>query len=282
MIYHILRASLNRFGKTPAELEETQIQEIRTQALREYKIEQTVLNSGEARDVHVPDSVVTEALDRIVARYPDRDSFMQDLDDNRLTEKEFIASIRQELLATAVLDRVGSRAADISEIDCMLYYYMHKDRFDQPETREACHILITINDDYPENREPEARKRLGDILSRVQTKPKRFAEQAMKHSECPTAMNGGFLGKLPQGQLFVDLDKTLFGMQEGEISDIVQSPLGYHILYCQAIHAAGPVGYKEAKPRIQEFLQKRRSRMCQKSWLSELTGHHKSQDDNNA
>jgi len=61
MNYHILRVSLNKFGKSPTELEPTQVNEIRSQALREFRIEQLIVNSDEGRDVHVPDSVVQEA-----------------------------------------------------------------------------------------------------------------------------------------------------------------------------------------------------------------------------
>ncbi len=152
----------------------------------------------------------------------------------------------------------------------MLFYYMHKDKFSQPETRTARHILITINDEFAENARDAVLEKMAAIRKRVTAKPKRFAEQAMKHSECPTAMNGGLLGKLPKGQLYPELDAVLFNMNDGGISDVVESELGLHILYCEQIHPAGPVSFKEAEPRIREKLTKRRMRMCQKSWLSEL------------
>lgn len=278
MNYHILRVSLNRFGKSPAELDDAQINEIRSQALREFRIEQLVLNSDEGRDVHVPESVVSEALVRITARYSDRETFLQDLDDNGLDETRFHDAIAMELHATAVLDKIGSRSVDVSEIDCMIYFYMHKQKFEQPETRELRHILITINEDFPENKADAAHERLAAIRQRVKQKPKRFAEQAMKHSECPTAMQGGLLGKLPRGQLFPALEEIAFKLKAGEVSEIVQSPLGYHILYCEAAHDAGPVGFREAEPKIREHLKKRRVRMCQKVWLEELKRKHSTQE----
>jgi len=281
MNYHILRVSLNRFGKSPTELDTQQINEIRSQALREFRIEQLILNSDEGRDVHVPNSVVAEALERIVARYSDRETFLQDLDDNGLDESRFLEAIAQELHATAVLDKIGSRSVEVSEIDCMIYFYMHKQKFEQPETREIRHILITINDEFPENTQDVAFARLTDILQRVRQKPKRFAEQAMKHSECPTALQGGLLGKLPRGQLFPSLDEIAFKLKAGEISEVLQSPLGYHILYCEAIHNAGPLKFREAEAKIREHLKKRRMRMCQKVWLTELTKKHETQERNN-
>lgn len=283
MNYHILRVSLNKFGKSPTELEPTQVNEIRSQALREFRIEQLIVNSDEGRDVHVPDSVVEEALERIAARYTDREAFLQDLDDNGLDEARFREAIAKELHATAVLDKIGSRSVDVSEIDCMIYFYMHKAKFDQPETRELRHILITINEEFPENTAEAAYARLDSIRQRLIQKPKRFAEQAMKHSECPTALQGGYLGKMPRGQLFPALEEVAFDMKAGRISEIVQSPLGYHLLYCEAVHNAGPVSFREAEPKIREHLKKRRIRMCQKVWLSDISKKHSKQekDDDN-
>lgn len=270
MNYHLLRVSLNRFGKTPTELDSSQINEIRSQALREFRVEQLILNSEEGRDVHVPVSVVTDAVQRIEARYPDKLAFLQDLDENGLDEKNFTEAIAKELHATAVMDKVGSRSVEVSEIDCMIYFYMHKDKFDQPETREIRHILVTINDEFAENRQDAAFARISEIQQRVNHKPKRFAEQALKHSECPSALQGGYLGKLPRGQLFPTLDEAAFTMKAGQVSAVLQSPLGYHVLYCESVRNAGPLTFREAEAKIREHLKKKRIRMCQKVWLTQL------------
>jgi len=214
------------------------------------------------------------------ARYTDRETFLQDLDDNGLDESRFREAISKELHATAVLDKIGSRSVDVSEIDCMIYFYMHKQKFEQPETRELRHILITINEEFPENKKEAAYARLISVRQRLIQKPKRFAEQAMKHSECPTALQGGYLGKLPRGQLFPALEEVAFNMKAGRISEIVQSPLGYHLLYCEAVHNAGQVSFREAEPKIRDHLKKRRIRMCQKVWLGELTKNHETQERN--
>lgn len=283
MNYHILRVSLNRFGKSPTELEPMQVNEIRGQALREFRIEQLIVSSDEGRDVFVPDSVVNEALERISARYTDRETFLQDLDENGLDESRFRQAIAKELHATSVLDKVGSRSVDVSEVDCMIYFYMHKHKFVQPETRELRHILITINDSFAENVEEAAYARLKSIRQRVKQKPRRFSEQAMKYSECPTALQGGSLGRLPRGQLFPALDDAAFSLKVGGISEIVKSPLGFHLLYCEDIHNAGVVKFSDAMPKIREYLKKRRIRICQKVWLNELIKQNETQErgDNN-
>jgi len=268
--YHVLRAAINLFGKAPAELEPAQLDTVRSQAAKECELEQMVLDSSEARDVHIPESVLRDAVKQVVSSYPDKETYLTDLAGNDMSEALFQQSVGRELKVNTVLDRISSRHAKITEMDCMLFYYMHKDKFSQPETRTARHILITVNDDYTENNREAVLDKMAAIGKRVSAKPKRFAEQAMKHSECPMAMQGGLLGKIPKGQLYPNLDERLFSMQSGEVSEPIESELGFHILYCEQIHPAGPVAFKEAEPRIREKLTKRRMRMCQKSWLAEL------------
>lgn len=268
--YHVLRAAINLFGKAPRQLEPTQLDQVRSQAARECELEQRVLDSVEARDVHIPESVLRDAVQQVVNNYPDREGYLGDLEDNGLSEDRFQQAIERELRVNTVLERISSRAARVSEIDCMLFYYMHKDKFNQPETRTARHILITINEEFAENTRQTALGKMLAIRKRISEKPKRFAEQAMKHSECPTAMHGGLLGRIPRGQLYPELDEKLFAMKSGEVSEVIESELGFHILYCETVHPAGPVPFKEAEPRIREKLTTRRMRMCQKSWLSEL------------
>ena len=280
MEYHVLRTSLNRFGKSPLELDPPQLKEVQDQAKKAYELERLVIESDEGRDVHVPDSVLNNAVKSVIEQYEDEKSFRNDLNTNNIDYEMFCTAIRRELHVESILEKVGSRAAKITEIDCMIYYFMHKAKFEQPETRTVRHILVTINDDYQENERETARKRMEDVLQRVRKKPKRFDEQALKHSECPTAMNGGLLGKIPKGQLYPELDEVLFSMKEGEVSDIVESPIGFHILYCEKVRLAGPVSFKEAEQRVIEKLQSRRKRMCQRNWVADQRDRKKNKEIN--
>ena len=158
--YHVLRAAINRFGKAPRELEPEQLDQVRFQALKECELEQLVLDSVEARDVHIPTSVSRDAIKQVEQKYPDKETYISDLADNGLNEELFNQAIERELRVNTVLDRIASRAAKVSELDCMLFYYMHKDKFNQPETRTARHILITLNDDFAENRRMVALQRM--------------------------------------------------------------------------------------------------------------------------
>jgi peptidyl-prolyl cis-trans isomerase C len=179
-------------------------------------------------------------------------------------------ALARELRVEAVLDLVSSRVKVPDSTDVQLFYYMHPEQFEQPETRRAHHILITLNDAYPENTREAAAQRLQLIRKRLLHKPQRFAEQAMKHSECPSALQGGLLGQVPRGTLYPELDAALFAMTAGALSELVESPVGLHLLWCESIVPARTVPLAEVMPALREkMLEKQRQRQ-QKAWLREL------------
>jgi len=269
--YHLLQAAVNKYGKNPSELNPSELNEVKLQALKAFELESLILSSPEAQNVVLTQSLLKKSMEEIKSRYSSDEEFIADLKLNDLDDKKLYVSLYREMLVETVLDKVGSRAATVNELDVMIYFYLHKDKFNKPETREAYHILITLNDDYEENKYEAAKLRLDDIRKRLLKKSGRFSEQAIKHSECPTALRDGFLGNIPKGELYPELDKVMFSMKENEISEIVESPIGLHILYCKSISKAGAVSMRMAEPKIREHMLERRRRMCKKNWLSELT-----------
>jgi nitrogen fixation protein NifM len=268
--YLLLRTALARYEKSPSQLSASELGALKRQVAREYEIQNLILSSADARDIHIPESVVETSVNEVKSRYKDTEEFLQDMESNGLSEQGFRAALARELKVEAALDRVSAKAVTISDMDIMIYYHMHYERFKVPETRTARHILITVNPDYEENRKQNAFQRMVKVRERLTKKIKRFGEQALKHSECPTAMNGGLLGRVRQGELYPELDAVLFSMKEGVISDIIESELGFHVLFCEAIHAAGAATLKDARPKIKKLLEDRARRMCQKAWLKRL------------
>ena len=267
--YLVLKTAHSLYGKNPAALETEELRKVERMAARQFDLEARVLASVEARDVVVPQATLNAALDEVRSRYSDLDAFRDDLAGNGLSIEAYEQSLVRELRVEAVLDKVGSRAAQVSDIDVELYYHYHQEQFQRPELRRASHILVTINEDLPDNAEAVSRGRIEAIAQRLAKDPKRFEEQALKHSECPTAMNGGLLGDAKRGQLFPALDKALFEMQPMEISPILESPLGLHLLRCDAIMPERKLALAEVKDKIREKLVSNRRRVCQNAWLKQ-------------
>ena len=270
LAYLILKTAHGLFHRGPRDLADEERHQVETLARRQHRLESLVLSAPEARDVVVPGATLETAYAEIRGRYPDEADFLNDLADNGLDPASLLESLGRELKVDAVLDKEGSRAARVSDIDVELYYHYHPEQFTRPETRRARHILVTINEDMPENTRTRARERIDAIAARLAKDPGRFEEQALKHSECPTAMNGGLLGDARRGQLYPELDALLFTLEAGETGPVTESPMGFHILLCEHIQPAGPVPLHQVKAKIREMLESRRRQTCQKVWLKRL------------
>lgn len=268
--YLVLKAAQTLFGKPPLALAEAELTQARTMAEKQSRLESLVLSSPEARHVVVPAATLESACATVRARYDSEERFAEDLQRNQLSPQAFQTALEQELKVEAILETVGMRAADVSDIDVELYYHYHPDQFRRAETRHARHILVTINEDFPDNRRDVALARVQAIAARLRKNPARFEEQAMKHSECPTALQGGDLGEVRPGQLYPELEQALYALEPGHLSDAVESSLGYHLLRCDRITPAAALTLDQARAPIRKLLESRRRRVCQQAWLKTL------------
>lgn len=268
--YLALKAAQKLYSKAPAALQPDEFERVRSMARQQHKLEARVLVSSEARGAMVPPSTVGIAMQEIRGRYPSEEEFIGDLSRNGLDEASFASALERELKVEAILEKVGTQAAKISEMDVELYFQYHPEQFRRPETRLARHILITINETIADNTRVTAAGRIAAIAARLAKEPLRFEEQALKHSECPTALDGGKLGDLPRGKLFPELDNALFELKAGEVSGVLESELGFHVLRCDTITPAGVLSLDQAKPHIRKLMEQKRKRVCQQAWIKQL------------
>jgi peptidyl-prolyl cis-trans isomerase C len=268
--YLALKAAQKLYSKATAALQPEEFERVQNMAQQQHKLEARVLAAPEARGVMVPPSTLEAAMQEIRGRYPAVEEFNSDLEKNGLDEAAFAIALEREMKVEAVLEKVGTQAASVSDMDVELYYQYHPEQFRRPETRLVRHILITINEAIPENSRAAAQERIATLATRLAKEPLRFEEQALKHSECPTALDGGKLGDLPRGKLFPVLDEALFNLKVGEVSGVLESELGFHILRCDKITDAGVLGYDQAKLHIRKLLEQKRKRASQQAWVKEL------------
>ena len=268
--YALLRAALALFKKTPDELQEAELRQAEVQANNELMIENRILNAPEAGAVIISDKELAAAYREIRERYEDDESFFSDLEKNNLNQDSLNSALYRQCRVNVVMDLIASRAPDVNEVEIGIYYHLHPEQFNLPERREACHILISINPDYPENTRESAFSRMQEISAKLQKKPYKFAELALKHSECPTALQGGMLGIVPRGKLYPELDAVLFSIKAGEISEIVESEIGFHLVLCKQIQRAETLSLQKATPKIRQLMNERSRRTCQRAWLASL------------
>lgn len=268
--YLRLKLSQELYRKPPSMLEPVERQRVDSVAARQRSIEQRILSSAEAAQVVLPASSLSQALAEVRGRYGSDEEFLADIESSGLDHEGLMAAIERDLKFDAILDGVASRIADVSETDIEIFYLMHRDKFCRPENRTLRHVLVTINESLKGNDRASARRKIDNVRARLLKSPERFAELAMRYSECTTAMNGGLLGVVEKGQLFPELEKAAFALNVDELSRVVESPVGFHVIHCVAVESASEQPLAAVREKIRTHLIESRRRAAQKEWIATL------------
>lgn len=148
----------------------------------------------------------------------------------------------------------------VGEDEAKQYYDTHMSEFSIPEERNASHILIPVAKNAPQPQVDEAKAKAGKILEELKKSPGKFAEFARKYSGDPgSASNGGNLGFFKKGMMVKPFDDAVFSMKPGEISDLVRSDFGFHIIKLDAIKPARTRSFAKAKDGIIQEIGKQRA-----------------------
>ncbi len=136
------------------------------------------------------------------------------------------------------------------------YFSEHQSEFGQSEERKASHILISVSADASEEEKQIARDKAEKILEQVKQDPDQFAEIAREHSDDPgSAMRGGDLGFFGRGVMVKSFENKIFSMQLDEISDIVETDFGLHIIKLTAIKEERHPDLEEVREQIENTLK---------------------------
>jgi peptidyl-prolyl cis-trans isomerase D len=145
----------------------------------------------------------------------------------------------------------------INEADLKTYFEQNAQRLSSAEERRASHILIASPNTAPAADRAKAKARAQELLAIVKKAPDTFAEVARKNSQDPgSAPNGGDLDFFARGAMVKPFEETAFALKKGEISDVVESDFGYHIIKLTDIKAPKQRSFEEMRPELEADLKK--------------------------
>jgi len=148
----------------------------------------------------------------------------------------------------------------VEEADMERFYRRHLDRFDIPEQVRAAHILLRLATDAGEIMRQQKRQLAEKILAEAKA-GKDFAQLARQYSDDPgSAGKGGDLGYFPRGTMVTAFEEAAFSLRPGEVSDIVETPFGLHIIKCDGRIEAGIQPLSEVADQVKAAVISEKSR----------------------
>ncbi len=142
----------------------------------------------------------------------------------------------------------------VSDDEVKTFYKTNADKYQNQQQREASHILIAASKNAAPAEKAKAKAKAEDVLGQIKKNPKQFEELATKYSQDPeSAKKGGDLGTFGRGMMVKPFDDAVFSMKVNEISGIVESDFGYHIIKLTKVIGEGG-GFDAIKPQIKAEL----------------------------
>ena len=174
----------------------------------------------------------------------------------RLFQAPEQASIEYVLLD---LDTVA-RGITVNEADLKTYYDQNSKQLAGAEERRASHILITASATAPAAQRDQAKARAEELLAGIQKSPDTFAEVARKNSQDPgSASNGGDLDFFARGAMVKPFEDAAFSMKKGDISGVVTSDFGFHIIKLTDVKVPKQRSFEEIRPELEAVLKKQQA-----------------------
>jgi peptidyl-prolyl cis-trans isomerase C len=195
--------------------------------------------------------------------------------DNKLTDEEFVEKLSTQLKIQKLtraewdkqrIDQITVAATlerelkvNITDADAKKFYDENPKRFEQPETVRAAHILLTTvelasKQELAPDKQKAQRALIEALLKRVRA-GEDFGKLAKEFSQDPGSKERGGEYVFPRGQMAVEFETAAFSMSVGQISDVVTTKFGYHIIKVLERNAAGKIEFAKVKERVRENLQ---------------------------
>ena len=148
----------------------------------------------------------------------------------------------------------------VSDADLKTYFDQNAQRLSGNEERRASHILITSPKSASVADRQKAKEKAAELLAIVKKSPDSFADVARKNSQDPgSAPNGGDLDFFARGAMVKPFEDAAFAMKKGDISDVIESEFGYHIIKLTDIKAPKQRTFEEMKPELEADFKKQQA-----------------------
>lgn len=199
------------------------------------------------KNITVSDAEINKEIEKIKATLPKGKNLEELLKNNGVSDKSFREDIMEQVKLSKLLGIGEPTDKEMKE-----FYEKNKSRlYEIPETVRARHILIAVNatDDAAKK---AVKKEKAEVLRKqlIDSKGANFEKLAQDNSDCPSKAMGGDLGEFRKGQMVPAFEVVAFGLKTNEISAVVETDFGYHVIQMTAHNTPRTVAFDEVKPQI--------------------------------
>ena len=282
-VQSLIKPQLDMIAAQSKQLPPTMLEPYKKQ-LREQALEQLIrsaLLDQKIRDANivVTDEEVIDKIREIASDSPNLlslEEIKKQLEQYGQDFEKVKQDVRVGLLRNRFMEVQWQGKTDVTEDEARKYHEQNPKRFEMPEQIRASHILIKFDaadsGTDPNEAKAKARAKTEGLLKQIKEGAD-FAELAKTNSACPSAPGGGDLGFFPRGKTTPPFEKVAFELEVGQVSDIVETEYGYHVIKVTGHKDASVVSFEQAKQEIVDQLTQEKQARFVEEYITSLKAH---------
>jgi peptidyl-prolyl cis-trans isomerase C len=242
----------------PEELPTALLQQARQSAQDQLVLAELLYQEASKTEVKDLDKMVADKLAANRAKFATEAEFETALKGVEMTQKDLQEFTRKDLVISNFVEKRFVATTKISDAEVKNFYDENLTKlFSTPETVQASHILVGIDEkatgEELKKSKDKAKEKAEALLKKIKA-GEDFAALAKSDSSCPSKDQGGDLGSFGRGQMVEPFEKAAFALKVGEVSGIVETQFGYHIIKLTGKQAASTESLEGVKGQISTHL----------------------------
>lgn len=227
--------------------------------LQEKALDQAIgarllLERSQQLDVPVSAADIDAEVAKVVEQVGGEENFKKALAAQNITEEAFRSELEKGARVNKLVEQACTGVEEPTEQEVTDFYEAHKSEY-VTEPKVLCqHILVKVEDNSSSDEKSAAFEKILAIKERIAAGGN-FAEEAEKNSDCPSGREGGSLGWFGPGMMVPEFDKVAFEMKKGEVSGVVTTQFGYHIIYKADEQPGGQQTLVDVHDQIKDLLR---------------------------
>ena len=194
--------------------------------------------------------------------------------DSLIKEQSANPAVQQQVAVEMFLKNKVINGINVTEAEALKFYNANPKQFMEPadpaDSVRASHILIMVDDKASDQEKKAALAKINQIQAELKQNPKNFEALAKTHSQCPSGKEGGSLGAFQKGRMVPEFEKAAFALKENEISGVVKTQFGYHIIRRDAAMKESVKEFTEVKDILINMLTEQKKGEAFRKYLDEV------------
>ena len=228
--------------------------EIMRNSLDQLVVYTLLSQESKARGIKIEDSEIDAKMQELRGQFPTQDAFDKALKERGMTADGLRKDARVDLSVSKLMQAEVATIPGPSDNEAKDFYAKNPDRFKEEESVRASHILIRVDPNADAATKAKAKATIEDVLKKARA-GQDFAKLAQQYSQDGSASQGGDLGFFPKAQMVPEFSNVAFALKKDQISDVVTTQFGYHIIKVTDRKPGRVVPFEEAAPKIKQFLE---------------------------